>query len=438
MLKATVIGGGLAGCEAAYKLAEHGIRVELFEMRPFRMTPAHRTGYLAELVCSNSLKSEDASTAQGLLKLEMRSLGSLILRCADTCRVAAGAALAVDRELLGQRVTEIISSHPLIEVIREEVREIPDEGPVVIASGPLTAGPLAESIKGLTGSEYLYFYDAVAPIVAAESVDMTRTYRASRYGKGEDDYINCPLTLDEYYRFYEALIKADPVPLHEADKSLYFSACMPIEEMARRGPDTLRFGPMRPVGLPDPATGELPAAVVQLRAEDQAGTMLGLVGFQTRLRWGDQEKVLRLIPALEKAEFLRLGVMHRNTYINSPKLLYPTLQFRNRPDLFFAGQLTGVEGYMESAASGILAGINCARVIKGLEPVVPPEETMLGALCRYISDPQKDRFQPMNANLGLLPPLPERVRDRQLRCKLLSKRAQERINEFAATFGHEL
>ncbi|MGE5403387.1 MAG: FADH(2)-oxidizing methylenetetrahydrofolate--tRNA-(uracil(54)-C(5))-methyltransferase TrmFO [Candidatus Saccharibacteria bacterium] len=430
-----VIGGGLAGSEAAYKLAQKGIKVKLFEMRPRVTTPAHRTGYLAELICSNSLKSESLDTAQGLLKAEMRKMGSLILDCAEKCRVAAGSALAVDRDMLGAMVTEIIEGHPLIEVVREEVAEIPKDGIVIVASGPLTAGALAETIQGLTGAEYLHFYDAVAPIVTADSVDMNRAFRGSRYGKGSDDYINCPMTDEEYAKFCEELIKADPVPLNEADRDLYFNACMPIEEIARRGPDTLKYGPMRPVGLPDPVTGKIPAAVVQLRNENQDGSMLGLVGFQTRMKWGDQERVLRLIPALENAVFLRLGVMHRNTFINSPNLLDSNLEFRNRPGLFFAGQLTGVEGYMESAASGIWVGMNCARVARGMNKLTLPEETMLGSLFRYVSDSETRSFQPMNANFGLLPSPENRIRNKKLRNTALSERSLDILNKLSEEFS---
>ncbi|MGE5415961.1 MAG: FADH(2)-oxidizing methylenetetrahydrofolate--tRNA-(uracil(54)-C(5))-methyltransferase TrmFO [Acidobacteriota bacterium] len=430
-----VVGGGLAGSEAAYKLAQNGISVKLFEMRPLAMTPAHRTGFLAELICSNSLKSESLDTAQGLLKAEMRQMGSLVLDCAEKCRVAAGSALAVDRDLLGAMVTEIIESHPLIEVVREEVTEIPKDGVVIVASGPLTAGALANDIQSLTGSEYLHFYDAVAPIVAADSVDMNRAFRGSRYGKGSDDYINCPMTEEEYTRFCDELVKADPVPIHEADRDLYFNACMPIEEIARRGPETLKFGPMRPVGLPDPVTGRISAAVVQLRNENKDGSMLGLVGFQTRMKWGEQERVLRLIPALENAVFLRLGVMHRNTFINSPQLLNESLEFRTRPGLFFAGQITGVEGYMESAASGIWVGINTARLMKGMKPLTLPPETMLGSLFSYVSNAEGKSFQPMNANFGLLPPLEDRIRNKKLRNSALSERSLDILTKLSEEFS---
>jgi len=431
-----VIGGGLAGCEAAFRLANMGVPVRLAEMRPVKKTDVHKTAYLGELVCSNSLKSEDVTTAQGVLKQEMRRLKSVILMAADQCRVPAGSALAVDRELLGKLVTDIITNHPLVDVVVEEMETIPESGITVVASGPLTSEPLSVSLAQLTGEEHLYFFDAVAPIIAAESIDMSKVYQGSRYGKGEGYYLNCPLNQEEYESFYEALLKADSIPLEGVDEGLYFSACVPIEVMARKGQDTLRFGPMRPVGLPNPRTGQIPYAVVQLRNENREGTMVSPVGFQTRMRWGEQERVLRLIPGLEKAEFLRLGVMHRNTYINSPKMLNAALQFRARPDLFFAGQITGVEGYMESAATGIVAGLNAARRYRGLDPVVLPAETLIGSLCRYISDPQVIKFQPMNANFGLLPPLDKRIRNKKFRNMQLGERSREKINEFSEAFAN--
>jgi len=430
-----VIGGGLAGCEAAFRLANMNVPVELVEMRPAKTTAAHKTGYLGELVCSNSLKSEDINTAQGVLKREMRKLNSLILMAADRCRVPAGSALAVDRDLLGRTVTEIITGHPLIQVTIKEMKDLPESGITVVASGPLTSDALSASIARLTGEEHLYFFDAVAPIIAVDSIDMNKVYAGSRYGKGEDDYLNCPLNQEEYDIFYDALLKADSIPIEGVDEGLYFSACVPIEVMARKGKDTLRFGPMRPVGLPHPETGQVPYAVVQLRKENREGTMVSMVGFQTRMRWGEQERVLRLIPGLEKAEFLRLGAMHRNTYINSPKVLTETLQLRGNPDLFFAGQITGVEGYMESAATGIVAGINAARRYLGLEPVVLPRETMIGSLCRYISDPENRNFQPMNANFGILPPLEKRIKNKKLRNQVLGERSWQKINEFSEEFA---
>lgn len=432
--RVVVVGGGLAGCEAAFQLANMNVPVELVEMRPARRTAAHKTGYLGELVCSNSLKSEDINTAQGVLKREMRKLNSLILMAADRCRVPAGSALAVDRELLGKLVTEIITGHPLIQVTIKEMENIPEFGITVVASGPLTSDALSASIARLTGEEHLHFFDAVAPIIAVDSIDMNKVYAGSRYGKGEGDYLNCPLNQEEYEVFYEALLKADSVPLEGIDEGLYFSACVPIEVMARKGKDTLRFGPMRPVGLPHPESGQVPYAVVQLRQDNREGTMFSMVGFQTRMKWGEQERVLRLIPGLEKAEFLRLGVMHRNTYINSPRVLTDTLQFRGKPELFFAGQITGVEGYMESAATGIVAGINAARKYRGLEPVALPRETLIGALCRYISDPAHSNFQPMNANFGILPPLENRIKNKRLRNQHLGERSWQKIGEFSEEF----
>ena len=432
--RVVVVGGGLAGCEAAFQLANMNVPVELVEMRPARRTAAHKTGYLGELVCSNSLKSEDINTAQGVLKREMRKLNSLILMAADRCRVPAGSALAVDRELLGKLVTEIITGHPLIQVTIKEMENIPEFGITVVASGPLTSDALSASIARLTGEEHLHFFDAVAPIIAVDSIDMNKVYAGSRYGKGEGDYLNCPLNQEEYEVFYEALLKADSVPLEGIDEGLYFSACVPIEVMARKGKDTLRFGPMRPVGLPHPESGQVPYAVVQLRQDNREGTMFSMVGFQTRMKWGEQERVLRLIPGLEKAEFLRLGVMHRNTYINSPRVLTDTLQFRGKPELFFAGQITGVEGYMESAATGIVSGINAARKYRGLEPVALPRETLIGALCRYISDPAHSNFQPMNANFGILPPLENRIKNKRLRNQHLGERSWQKIGEFSEEF----
>lgn len=430
-----VIGGGLAGCEAAYKLAGLSIPAVLYEMRPRVQTGAHTTGYLAELVCSNSLKSLDIGTAQGLLKKELGLLGSLVLECAYETRIGGGQALVVERERFSRLVSEKIYGCPKIRVEREEVKEIPHAPLVIVASGPLTSDSLAASIKNLTGQDNLFFYDAVAPIVLGESIDLSKVYRASRYGKGEDDYLNCPLDEEQYARFYEALRQADLLAVSEVDRGCYFEGCMPIEVLAERGYDTLRFGPMRPVGLPHPDTGKEPFAVVQLRKEDSEETMYSLVGFQTRMRWQDQERVFRLIPGLENAVFVRKGVMHRNTYINSPKLLDSTLEFRSRKGLFFAGQITGVEGYVESAATGLLAGINCALRALDKEPVVPPEETMLGSLCRYVSRGLKGGFQPMNANFGLLPPLDKKVKDRRERNRLLVERALTKMAEFSKDLG---
>lgn len=395
-----VIGAGLAGCEAAWQLAKAGIDVELYEMKPEKFTPAHKYAGFAELVCSNSLKAERIGSAAGMLKEEMRRLGSLIMECAEGTRVSAGGALAVDRERFSDAVTERIRKNPFIRVIGKEITEIPD-GEVIIATGPLTSDPLAGSIRELCG-DYLYFHDAAAPIVTFESLDKDKVFFAARYGRGEADYINCPMDKDEYLRFYSELINAESAPLHDFDREHFekdgfkvYEGCMPIEVLAKRGEDTMRFGPMKPVGLTDPRTGKRPYAVVQLRAENSQGTLYNLVGFQTNLKFGEQKRVFSLITGLENAEFVRYGVMHRNTFINSPKLLNRQFNMRTRESLFFAGQITGVEGYIESAASGILAGLNMARRLSGKEYVSLPETTMLGALSRYISDPTVERFQPM-------------------------------------------
>lgn len=434
-----VIGGGLAGSEAAWQLANRGFKVDLYEMRPHKMTPAHRTGLLAELVCSNSLGAEPLDKPLGLLKEELRRLGSLILSCAYETRVPAGGSLAVSRDDFARLVTERIESHPNIKLIREEVTEIPD-GPVIIATGPLTSDALAARIQELIGEEYLYFYDAIAPIVTYESIDMTRAFRASRYGKGGEDYINCPMTREEYYRFVDALVQAETIELRSFEKEdpKFFEACLPIEVIAKRGREALAFGPLRPVGLIDPRTGQQPYAVVQLRQDDAAGTLYNLVGFQTNLKWGEQERVFRLIPGLEKAEFVRYGQMHRNTFINSPKLLLPTLQFKHRPDLFFAGQITGSEGYVGSTATGLVAGLNMARLLRGEEPLVFPPTTMIGALCRYITDPRLKEFQPMKANFGLLPPLERKIRKKQSRYQAYSERALRDLEDFVRSYLPEV
>lgn len=425
-----VIGGGLAGCEAAYRIANEGIPVKLWEMRPAQCTPVHRTPYLAELVCSNSLKSDLENTAQGLLKREMRQLGSLTLSCAEAHRLPAGSALAVDRSGFSQAVTEEIENHPLIEILRREVVEIPEDGPVVVATGPLTSDSLWLTLQGLTGVENLFFYDAVAPSVTLESLDTGRIFRASRYGKGTDDYLNCPLDRQEYDAFYQALVDADVAEGHSIDQKLFFTACAPIEVMARRGPDTLRYGPMRPVGLQHP-DGRRPYAVVQLRQEDKEGRIYGLVGFQTRIRWGEQDRIFRMIPGLEKVEFVRYGVMHRNSYLNSPQLLTAGLQLKHHPEILFAGQITGVEGYMESAATGIVAGINASRRAQGLPAEVPGEHTMIGSLLRFISSADSHNFQPINANFGLLAPLEPPIKDRQKRYEAYVKRALQQGKEFS-------
>lgn len=425
-LRVTIVGGGLAGTEAAWQAANQGVDVDLYEMRPRRMTPAHHTEHLAELVCTNSLGALRLASPAGLLKEEMRRLGSCVIAAADATHVPAGGALAVDRELFAGKVTEAIASHPRIRVIREEVEEIPD-GIVVIATGPLTSEALAARIKELTGSEDLYFYDAAAPIVVAETIDESKGFWGARWQRGGDDYFNCVLDKDEYLAFYEALASAEVHQGHIEEELKFFEGCIPIEELARRGPETMRYGPMRPVGLIDPRTGKRPYAVVQLRKENIGATLLNLVGFQTRLKWGEQKRVFGLIPALAEAEFVRYGVIHRNTFLNSPKVLLPTYQSRARSDLFFAGQITGVEGYVESAGAGLIAGINAARLAKGQEPVTLPLETMLGSLANYVTAADPKHFQPMNANFGILPPLPERIRDKDGRKEAQSQRALERL-----------
>jgi methylenetetrahydrofolate--tRNA-(uracil-5-)-methyltransferase len=400
----TVVGGGLAGCEAAWALAERGVDVTLYEMRPVVATPAHRTDRLAELVCSNTFKSTEVSNAHGLLKAELRRLGSLLLRCADEARVPGGAALAVDRELFSNAVHERVSAHPRVKVVRGEVGGIPS--PSVIATGPLTSDRLARALTDRLGTGALAFYDAIAPVVADESLDKSCLYALSRYGKGGgDDYLNAPMDAPAYARFIEGLTAADQFRAHEFDQVPYFEGCLPIEEMARRGPDTLRFGPMKPVGLPDPRTGRVPHAVVQLRREDRAGQMWSLVGFQTRLRIPEQQRVFSTIPGLGSAEYLRFGSIHRNSYVNSPASLGPGLALKDDPRVFLAGQMTGVEGYTESLGTGLLAGINLARSLSGLPPAVPPPTTMLGGLYRYLAEADPRHFQPMNANFGLVAPL---------------------------------
>lgn len=421
-----VIGAGLAGSEAAWQIAKRGIKVNLYEMRPVKQTPAHHTDKFAELVCSNSLRANALTNAVGVLKEEMRHLDSAIIAAADESSVPAGGALAVDRHEFAANVTDRVKNHPNVTVFQEEVQSIP-EGPTIIATGPLTSEALSKELKSLTGEEYLYFYDAAAPILEKDSIDMDKVYLKSRYDKGEAAYLNCPMTEEEFDRFYEALISADTVPLKEFEKEIFFEGCMPIEVMAKRGKKTMLFGPMKPVGLEDPKTGKRPYAVVQLRQDDAAGTLYNIVGFQTHLKWGDQKEVFRLIPGLEEAEIVRYGVMHRNTFINSPSLLRPTYQFKNRDDLFFAGQMTGVEGYVESAASGLVAGINAARFVKGEELVTLPEETAIGSMAYYITSTNKKSFQPMNANFGLLKDLGVRIKNKQERYAEYAKRAIETI-----------
>lgn len=415
-----IVGGGLAGCEAAWQAASRGIRITLYEMRPKVPTPVHRTPFLAELVCSNSLKSTSLATASGLLKAEMRLLNSLVIKVAEETSVPAGEALAVDRELFAERITSILREHPLIEILNEEVRTIPEE-PAIIATGPLTSPALSEEIRRLTGREYLYFYDAVSPIIYKDSIDFSKVFIASRYGKGEPAYINCPMSEEEYFAFYNALINAERVPLKPFEEPKFFSSCMPIEEIAEKGELALAYGPLKPVGLE--VNGKRPFAVVQLRRENISDTLYNMVGFQTRLTYPEQRRVFRMIPGLENAEFARYGKVHRNTYIASPLFLDPTYKFKGRDALFFAGQITGVEGYIESASSGLVAGINASRLLKGSPLLTFPRETMIGALAHYISYADPENFQPMNANFGLLPPLDEKIRDRKKRYEALSKRA---------------
>ena len=435
MDKVIIIGAGLAGSEAAWQAAQRGITVELYEMRPEKSTPAHKTAGFAELVCSNSLRGAGLENAVGVLKEEMRRLDSIILEAADATRVPAGGALAVDREGFSRYITEKVSSHPLITVHHEEIGQIPstEEAVVIVASGPLTAGSLAGDIAHRMGQDYLYFYDAAAPIVTLESVDMSKAYKASRYGKGEAAYINCPMEKDEYEHFWNELVTAEKTPTREFEKEKFFEGCMPVEEKASHGVDTLLFGPLKPVGLEHPETGKRPHAVVQLRQDNAAATLYNIVGFQTHLKWPEQRRVFGLIPGLEQAEFVRYGVMHRNTFINSPETMRATMQFKGEPRLFFAGQMTGVEGYVESAASGLVAGINAARLCQGKEPVVFPAETAHGALCHYITTAAQKHFQPMNVNFGIMAPLTERIRDKKRKKQRLAERALEKLMEFRET-----
>jgi methylenetetrahydrofolate--tRNA-(uracil-5-)-methyltransferase len=441
-----IIGGGLAGTEAAWQAAQRGVSVRLYEMRPVRQTPAHVSDQLAELVCSNSLGSDLPDRAPGLLKTEIRRLDSLIMQAAEQAAVPAGGALAVDRERFAAEVTRRIEAHPLIELCREEVTEIP-AGPTIIATGPLTSPALTEQLAALSGKEYLYFYDAVSPIVEADSINMAIAFRASRYDRGdleEGDYINCPLTEADYRALVQALRSAEKIQLKqfEQEDEHFFEMCLPVEEIARRGDQALAFGPMRPVGLIDPHTGRQPYAALQLRQDNLAGTLYNMVGFQTNLKWGEQRRVFRLIPGLEQAEFMRYGMMHRNTYINSPALLEPTMQWHDRPDLFFAGQIVGVEGYVGNAASGLLAGLNAARLLHGQAPVTMPKTTMLGALCYYVTHANPKDFQPMKANFGLMPPLAKKIRNKQARYQAYVERAlndldsliaEEKLNEVGIT-----
>ena len=426
MNKAIVLGGGLAGCEAAMQLANRGIKVTLYEMKPVRKTPAHKSDLLAELVCSNSLKANRVDSAAGLLKEEMRILGSVCLKSADLASVPAGGALAVDRDIFSKYITDAIYNHPNITVKNEVVEEIPKTEVCVVATGPLTDGKLAEEIEALCDDGSLSFFDAAAPIITAESIDTSIAFTASRYGKGTDDYINCPFNKEEYEAFHKELISAESAPLKDFDKPFkVYEGCMPIEVLAKRGEDSIRFGPLKPVGLTDPRTGHRPWAVVQLRKENKEGTLYNIVGFQTNLKFPEQKRVFSMIPGLQNAEFMRYGVMHRNTFINSPKLLNRNLSLKSNPKIFFAGQISGVEGYMESASSGIVAGINAAAEILGEKPLILPEFSMIGALLNYICDESVVDFQPMGANFGILPSLPQKIRDKKERYGALANRSLE-------------
>ncbi|GEL06883.1 FADH(2)-oxidizing methylenetetrahydrofolate--tRNA-(uracil(54)-C(5))-methyltransferase TrmFO [Salisediminibacterium halotolerans] len=424
-----VIGAGLAGSEAAWQLAERGVHVHLYEMRPQKQTAAHHTDKFAELVCSNSLRGNSLTNAVGVLKEEMRHLDSVIVQAADECSVPAGGALAVDRHEFAAKVTERVKGHPLVTVHEEEITSIPS-GPTIIATGPLTSEALSQEITALTGEEHLYFYDAAAPIIETDSINRDKAYLKSRYDKGEAAYINCPMTKEEFETFYNALINAETVPVKEFEKEMFFEGCMPIEVMAKRGEKTLLFGPMKPVGLEDPKTGERPYAVVQLRQDNASGTLYNIVGFQTHMKWGPQKEVIRTIPGLEDADIVRYGVMHRNTFVNSPKVLEPTYQYKSRPDLFLAGQMTGVEGYVESAASGLIAGINAAKYVNDDEMLIFPQETMLGAMADYITNANPDNFQPINVNFGLVPPFQERIKNKKEKYEKYAERAIGAIQNF--------
>src|SRR5687768_6356423 len=443
-----IIGGGLAGSEAAWQAASRGVRVVLHEMRPVRPTAVHKTDRLAELVCSNSFRGDKLDNAVGLLKEEMRRLGSLVMRAADEHRVPAGAALAVDRERFSQAITDAIASHPLISLERSEITRVPADPsmfPLIIATGPLTSDALSADIAALVGGDHLYFYDAISPIVLAETIDMTRVFRASRWDRslrgtdpnaacgvddGQGDYLNCPLTNEQYDRFYDAVVTAESATVHDFDKEKFFEGCLPIEVMAHRGRDTLRYGTMKPVGLPDPRTGRVPYAVVQLRQDNLAGDHYSLVGFQTQLKWGEQARVLAMIPGLERAEFVRFGMVHRNTYINGPTVLRETWQTRARPDLFFAGQISGVEGYVESAASGLMAGRNAAALVRGEEPRIPPRTTAIGALAYYVSHADPRNYQPTNITFGIMSPPDAAVKRKQDRKQAIAERALRALEDW--------
>ena len=438
-----VIGGGLAGSEAAWQLAERGHSVRLYEMRPQKSTGAHVGGQLAELVCSNSLGSKLPDRATGILQNEMQALGSMLMRCAAESAVPAGGALAVDRERFAKLVTEKIDSHDNIEVRREEVTSLPQDMHTIVATGPLTSPALATDIGKLTGEDYLYFYDAISPIVRASSIDMQRAFPANRYGRGEQngaDYINCPMERDEYYAFVRALQTADTIEMRnfEREDPNFFEGCVPIEQLAKRGDDTLAFGPMRPVGLTNPHTGKRPHAVVQLRQDDLAGSLYNIVGFQTNIRWGRQREILRMLPGLQDAEFIRMGQMHRNTFLNAPALLRPTMQFRARSQLYFAGQLTGIEGYVGNLSTGFVAALNLSRQLRGLDAWIPPQESMLGALCHYVTHAEARHFQPMKANLGILPPLQRRIRNKAQRRIAYAERADIAMRASIEALGGDI
>ena len=423
-----IIGAGLAGCEAAWQAAKRGVQVKLYEMKPNKFSPAHKMHTFAELVCSNSLRSDSLTNAVGLLKEEMRRLDSIIMRCADETKLPAGGALAVDREEFSKAVTEAITNHPDISVYHEEITSIPENGITIIATGPLTSDAFAEHIMAVTGRDYLYFYDAAAQIVTYESIDMTKAFRASRYGKGTDDYINCPMDREQYETFWSELVNAETVPLKAFEEAILFSGCMPVESMAAKGRDTLRFGPLKPVGITDPATGKEPYAVVQLRQDNKEGTLYNIVGFQTHLRWPEQKRVFRLIPGLENAEFVRYGVMHRNIYINSTGLLDTAYRMKSRPELYFAGQITGVEGYVESASSGLVAGLNAAMQCLGGDPVIFPEDTAIGSLAAYVSSNSAGNLQPMNASFGLIRTPDVRIRNKREKHRIMAEKALAQID----------
>ena len=428
--KVIVIGAGLAGSEAAWQLAKRGAKVDLYEMRPQKMTPAHKTENFGELVCSNSLRANNITNAVGLLKEEMRMLDSIIIKCADATQVPAGGALAVDRDKFSEMITETIKNHPNINVIGEELPTIPKgDVPVIVATGPLTSDALSQDIRNYTKQDGLYFYDAAAPIIEKDSIDMEKVYLKSRYDKGEAAYLNCPMTKDEFFNFYNELINAEAAPLKDFEKEIYFEGCMPFEEMAKRGEKTLLFGPMKPVGLEDPKTDKRPYAVVQLRQDNSEGTLYNIVGFQTHLKWGEQKRIINMIPGLENANIVRYGVMHRNTYLNSPQLLEKTYKLKDEKNIYFAGQMTGVEGYVESAASGIVAALNALYNTEDKE-IVFPTETMIGATANYIVDNTSKNFQPMNANFGIIKPLPERIKDKKEKYERYAKRSLEMLENF--------